>query len=61
MCIITYIRCDVKTMSYIVFISYSLHWSCIKIALKECYKKVILIKGFERKNIFFQNPQMSNF
>ena len=32
---ITYIRCDVKTMWYIVFISHSLHWRHIKIALQE--------------------------
>ena len=28
-------RCDVKTMCYIIFISYSLHWRSIKIALQE--------------------------
>ena len=27
--------CDVKTMSYIVFISHSLHWRYIKTALHE--------------------------
>ena len=31
----TYIRCDVKTMCYIVFISHSLHWCYIKIAMQE--------------------------
>ena len=34
-CFITYIRCDVKTMCYIVFISHSLHWRYIKIALRK--------------------------
>ena len=32
---ITYIRFDIKTMCYIVFISQSLHWHYIKIALQE--------------------------
>ena len=31
----TYTRCDVKTMCYIAFISHTLHWHCIKIALQE--------------------------
>ena len=31
----TYTRCDVKTMCYIVFISHTLHWRGIKIALQE--------------------------
>ena len=34
-CFITYIRCDVKTMCYIVFISHSLQWRYIKIALRK--------------------------
>ena len=28
-------RCDVNTMCYIVFISHSLHWRYIKIALRK--------------------------
>ena len=35
MSFITYIRCDVKTMCYILFISHSSHWRYIKIAFRK--------------------------
>ena len=38
---VTYIRCDVTTMCYMVFVSHSLHWQYIKIALQEYVIKVV--------------------
>ena len=39
--------CDVKTMCYIVFISYSLHWRYIKTALQEYVIKSIIKSSVE--------------
>ena len=46
-CFITYIRCDVKTMCHILFVSGSLQWRYIKIAIQEYVIKLDKLKLFQ--------------